>query len=254
MGKTVIVTSGPTNERIDAVMQITNMSTGALGALIAARLAKDPSVDQVFYVSHKMARKPEPGPKLAYVNVTDTDSLLRALTDIAGDVRVDAVVHAAAVGDYKGRWAARAEDVAREIAERGEANGTLGYDEILSILAMPSCLQDDGTKISSYEPNLMVMLDLTTKVIGHIKRLMPEAALIGFKLLENVTNDELVGVASRLREKNGADWIVANDLALIGNGRHPAWIVGPGGVELVCDTKAGIADAIAGLLAGKDPS
>jgi len=29
--KNIIVTSGPTNERIDAVMKITNMSTGALG-------------------------------------------------------------------------------------------------------------------------------------------------------------------------------------------------------------------------------
>lgn len=35
MKKNIIITSGPTNERIDAVMKITNMSTGALGAIVA---------------------------------------------------------------------------------------------------------------------------------------------------------------------------------------------------------------------------
>ena len=33
--KNIIIDAGPTNERIDAVMKITNMSTGALGAIIA---------------------------------------------------------------------------------------------------------------------------------------------------------------------------------------------------------------------------
>ena len=33
--KNIIIDAGPTNERIDAVMKITNMSTGALGSIIA---------------------------------------------------------------------------------------------------------------------------------------------------------------------------------------------------------------------------
>ena len=33
MKKKIIVTAGPTNERIDSVMKITNMSTGALGSV-----------------------------------------------------------------------------------------------------------------------------------------------------------------------------------------------------------------------------
>ena len=35
MKKNIIIDAGPTNERIDAVMKITNMSTGALGSIIA---------------------------------------------------------------------------------------------------------------------------------------------------------------------------------------------------------------------------
>ena len=35
MKKKIIITAGPTNERIDSVMKITNMSTGALGCVFA---------------------------------------------------------------------------------------------------------------------------------------------------------------------------------------------------------------------------
>lgn len=260
--KTVIVTSGPTNEPIDAVMQITNMSTGALGAIIAQSLASDPDIGTVHYLSCKLARKPEGSPKIKLHAIGDTQSLLDALTRLLTDPGepIDAVVHSAAVGDYKGRYAARAEDLAREAAGRalaalsgsgeGDARQT-AEDAILSVLAHPECVQDNGTKISSYEPNLMVMLDLTPKVISHVKKLSPGTRLIGFKLLEGVPEEELVAVASRLREKNGADWIVANDLAKIGNGKHPAIIVGEDGPVLRCRDKAGIARAILGRVTGR---
>ena len=41
MKKTIIITAGPTNERIDDVMKITNMSTGALGCNIAETFLED---------------------------------------------------------------------------------------------------------------------------------------------------------------------------------------------------------------------
>lgn len=259
--KTVIVTSGPTNEPIDAVMQITNMSTGALGAIIAQSLAADPDISTVHYLSCKLAYKPEASPKIRFHAISDTQSLLDTLTGLLTDpdVPIDAVVHSSAVGDYKGRYAARAEDLAKEAAERviDALHGNDGLspqvaeEAILSVLAHPECVQNNGTKISSYEPNLMVMLDLTPKVISHIKKLSPDTRLIGFKLLEGVPEEELIAVASRLREKNGADWIVANDLAKIGQGRHPAIIVGEDGPVLRCRDKAGIAHAILGRVTGR---
>ena len=41
MKKNIIITSGPTNERLDAVMKITNMSTGALGAIVAEEFLQE---------------------------------------------------------------------------------------------------------------------------------------------------------------------------------------------------------------------
>ena len=60
MKKNIIITAGPTNERMDAVMKITNMSTGALGAIIADEFieSKADNIEKLYYISPKLARKP----------------------------------------------------------------------------------------------------------------------------------------------------------------------------------------------------
>ena len=94
----------------------------------------------------------------------------------------------------------------------------------------------------------MTMMELTPKVIGQIKKMAPEVTLVGFKLLEGVSKEELYQVASKLREKNNADFIVANDLAKIGNGKHWAMILNEKGISKECTTKKEIAKALEELL------
>lgn len=266
--KKVVVTAGPTNERIDAVMQITNMSTGALGAKIAETMlnadGQHPGtaeqICKIYYLANKLARKPVvpdgQAYKLDWVPVTDAQDLLEKLTGILKSEKIDLVVHSCAVGDYKARYSARGEDLADEIAEAVAGmrdRGTDIRDTVLKILENPACQANDETKMSSYEKNLLTMMDLTPKVIGCVKETSPSTMLIGFKLLENVPKQELFDVASRLRQKNKADYIIANDLAQIGNGRHPAMIVGEDkimgrdAVVAECGDKAGIADMICRL-------
>ena len=57
MGKNIIIDSGPTNERIDAVMKITNMSTGALGSIVADTILETfgDEIDNLFYISTKLS-------------------------------------------------------------------------------------------------------------------------------------------------------------------------------------------------------
>ena len=248
MKKRIIITSGPTNEQIDAVMKITNMSTGALGSTIAETFLRERSknIEEVYYLSPKLALKPRlTSPLLDYITVESTQDLLDELTHLLTTERIDAVVHSAAVGDYKASYTIRAEDLIDEIIRKqAEAGGVLGYDELMEIFDSPEAVQNDSTKISSYEPHLMTMLTLTPKVISSIKKLSPSTTLVGFKLLEGIARDELLNVASRLREKNQADYIIANDLSKIGNGKHWAMVVGASGVETECETKQEIADAI----------
>lgn len=263
MGKRIIVTAGPTNEQIDSVMKITNMSTGSLGAIIADEIlnAEETSggkiqIDKLYYVSSDMAVKPSASlkswldPRIDLVRVESTDDLLREMTRILTEDKIDLVIHSAAVGDYKAKYTIRGEDLATEIAHKVLA-GTSRFEgvkkAVMEVLDNPQSIQNDDTKISSYEPHLMTMLTLTPKVIGSIKKTSPNTRLVGFKLLDKVSQEELVQVASRLREKNDADFIVANDLSKIGNGKHWALVVGKDGIVQECFTKKEIAKAIISL-------
>jgi len=252
MGKTIIITSGPTNEQIDAVMKITNMSTGALGAVIADAFIKnadDADIDKIYYISPKLAHKPRSSTnKIELLTIESTQDLLDTLTTLLTTQHVDVVVHAAAVGDYKAAYTIRAEDLIDEIWDSVKSGRVSGKNGLMAIFENPRAVQNDETKISSYEPHLMTMMALTPKVIGSIKKLSPNTKLVGFKLLEGVSREELFEVADRLRAKNQADFIVANDLSKIGGGKHWAMIVGPDGVVAECETKDEIAQAIIRLV------
>lgn len=253
MKKNIIIDAGPTNERIDAVMKITNMSTGALGSIIADTLILDyeDDIENLFYVSTKLSYKPKvKSDKITFIQVESTDDLICALDKLFTEYHIDAIVHSAAVGDYKGRYVVRAEDVVEEIVDTNFTN--MSKDEkrekLMSIFETPRAVLADDTKISSYEPNLMVMLDLTPKVISRIKKQSPDTLLVGFKLLEGVSEDELFNVASNLLKKNNADYIVANLLDRIGGGKHFAMIINKDGIVTKCNTKPEIANIISNLI------
>lgn len=254
MKKNIIITAGPTNERLDAVMKITNMSTGALGATIATYFIEneEENINNLYYLSTKLTRKPlVESPKIKFVTVESTDDLLNALKNILTSEKIDAVVHSAAVGDYKGKYSITASMLASELAQYAY-NNRVSLDElregILKILREPSVTVSDDHKISSYEPDLMFKLDLTPKVIGEIKKISPLTKLIGFKLLDGVSEEELIKVATKLREKNKAEYIVANDLSKIGDGKHIAYFVGENGVEYQTETKDEIAKTLHKIL------
>ena len=261
MGKKIIITAGPTDERIDDVMQITNKSGGTLAALIADTLLSNPEtagqIDMIYYVSKKMVRRPNYiAGKITYVDTYSAEDMLQALTKLLTENHIDMVVHNAAVGDYKARYSIRGEDLAKEITDRlydmsvenpKQTDKTV-YDIIMDVIKNPACAADDSGKMSSYEPNLMTMMDLTPKVIGCIKALSPSTILIGSKLLDGVTEEHLFEIADKLAVKNGAEFIIANDLHRIHGDQHWAMIVGNHKVQRTCGTKQDIADAIVNIL------
>lgn len=251
--KNIIIDAGPTNERIDAVMKITNMSTGALGSIIADTILKEygEDIENIFYISPKLCHKPTTiSDKIKFIQIDSTDDLLKALEKLFREKRIDAIVHSSAVGDYKGKYVIRAEDIVEEIVESEFflLSKEQQRERLLKIFENPKAICNDKTKISSYEKNLMVKLDLTPKVISKIKELSPTTKLIGFKLLENVSEEELCDVAHKLLVKNDADYIIANLLNRIGNGKHFAMVVDKNGIKQRCETKQEIAAVIGKLI------
>lgn len=253
MKKNIIITAGPTNEAIDAVMKITNMSTGALGSIVADTLIqeKDDSIGKIYYICPKLCYKPKiESDKFIFVKIDSTDDLLNALEDIFKKEDIYAIVHSSAVGDYKGEFVIRAEDIAEELHQfiQNTDKSNIDVSSILNILKNPTSLCNSQSKISSYEENLFVKLTLTTKVISKIKKFSPNTKLIGFKLLEGVAEEELYEVAHKLLLKNDANFIVANLLNRIGNGKHFAMIIDKEKVVKRCETKQEIANAITNLI------
>ena len=266
MGKTIIITAGATAERIDDDIRLTNMSTGGLAALIAETLLAEhgDEIDRIIYMSPTLARKPKPKPEIEYVCTKTADKLLHALKHYltSPDMHVDAVIHAAAVGDYKGRYVACAGDIADEIANQvldamnpsDPMDANMVHNIVIDVLANPACARDDSAKVSGYEKDLMVMLDPTPKVFEGIKGFSPNTMLIGFRNLENASKRHLFDVASVLRQKAGADYVVANDPTCIDSKGRPSLIVGydghaqRDGLIEECETMNDIAKAIARLV------
>ena len=235
MKKKILITAGPTNEYIDEVMKITNMSTGRLGieltknylnegyevTLIATRSV----VRSNLYERYNLGNNPN----LKTIPIETTENMLQALINESKN-KYDLVIHSSAVGDYKPEFSFRMEDLADELTQ-AITQGLITKEEILSILTNPKCKVNDDTKISSYEPHLTVKLTLTPKLISRLRELFPEATLIGFKLLENVTKEHLLEVAKKLCIKNNMDYIIANDLYDLRQGTHLSFLVNKDGYQ-----------------------
>lgn len=235
--KRILITAGPTNEYIDEVMKITNMSTGRLGIELTKRFLEEGS--KVTLIATRSVIRSGlfekyhliDNPGLKNIPIETTEDMYNAL-EKERENNYDLVIHSSAVGDYKPEFSFRMEDMAEEIAT-AIAEGKITYEEILNILTKPSCKVNDDTKISSYEPHLTVKLTLTTKLISHLKEWYPNSILVGFKLLENVPKEHLMEVAQKLCIKNNMDYIIANDLHDLRNGQHLSFLVNKEGYQNV---------------------
>ncbi|MCQ2550833.1 MAG: hypothetical protein MJ146_01390 [Clostridia bacterium] len=214
----IIITGGPTNEPIDEVMKITNMSTGSLSTELANRFLD--AGYEVTLVLNNMVKYETKSDNLKLIWIETTDDMLKALEE-ESKFGCDALIHASAVGDYKSDFSFLLEDLAKEIFEAKPASA----EEILKIMEDPKCKLYDGSKISSYQKNLTVKLGLTPKIIARLREWYPDSLLIGCKLLENVPKEELFEVATKLAKKNNMDYIMANDLADLRKGMKARYLV-----------------------------
>lgn len=229
--KKILITGGPTNEPIDEVMKITNMSTGGTSVALAETFASN-GYDVVAILNNSV--KLESRSNLRVVHVETTDDMLHAIEAEARRDDIDAIIHAAAVGDYKADYTYLLEDMADEIYS--QLREIKSADDILAIMENPKCKIDNSSKISSYQKNLTVKLGLTPKIISKLRFWFPDALLIGCKLLENVEKGELFDVASALCNKNHMDYILANDLADLRAGKLARYLINKDGfTQIILD-------------------
>lgn len=226
MNMKLLITSGGTSEAIDQVRAITNHASGNLGKIIAEQALK--RGHEVTLVTTRQAVKPNSQKNLTIIEITNVDSLKEILEPLVKTHQ--ALIHSMAVSDYTPVY-------------------MTGLDELRATEDISSLLKKQNTesKISSKDDYQALFLKKTPKVISYVKKWNPAITLFGFKLLVNVPKEELFAVARQSIERNGADYILANDLKDIGENQHIAYLVDKTR-EIQAQTKDEIAQLILNTL------
>ncbi len=229
-----IVTAGGTVEDIDEVRKITNTSTGQLGICLAEEIIKymeqaGEQEYQIHYIVTATAIKPdlfnEEMDHVTLYEVTDTKSVLNTINELFDRYTIDYFIHSMAVSDFTANHMIPMKKLAEEIKLKLESTDKEQWLEAIEhTLKNPKAIMDRSRKISS-DDDMILALKKTTKIISLLKGKNKELFLVGFKLLKNVSEEELIRTANLLAEKNECDLMLANDLESINQGIHQGILI-----------------------------
>ncbi len=237
MGKNILITAGGTSEPIDRVRSITNTGTGKLGSLIAKQFSHYDETDNIFYVHGRNSVIPDCG-KLIKLPILSTDDLLEAVTKLCSENRIDVVVHSMAVSDFKVRSVLSASTV-YSLCRASDSQENVFY------FVDKEDLTKKHNKIGSDTEDPVIFLEKTPKILPVFREKLPAAVIIGFKLLDGVSHEELTDTAYRLLQKNGCDYVLANDYRTVEAGVHQGFLIDKDKNEISCTGKEMIAEIIA---------
>ena len=210
--KKIVITAGGTSEKIDNVRKITNYSSGKTGKAIADEFLKDENTF-IYYICTKDAARPT-SDRVKIIEIEGTMELKTAVEMVLITDSIDYFIHSMAVSDYMKDYVTTVEKIKYSITHNDDIDEAFRNIEVI-----------EGNKLSSYENSLVIVLRPTPKIISLIKKISPSTLLVGFKLLDGVSKEKLINVATKLRDKNNCDLVVANDLSTIKEGNNKAYIV-----------------------------
>ena len=215
----ILITGGNTLVPIDKVRCISNIFTGRTGAALAIH-AHERCHAVTLLTSHPDAVSVITGAAatqgssrwtlLAYKTFDDLENMMARLiardpdAPARGSNSLDAVIHCAAVSDYRSAGIFAPTPGTRFNADQG----TWGCDR-----GAPGLQDRAAGKVKSDEPELWLRLVRTPKLVDRIRTDWDFAGLlVKFKLEVGITEEELLAVAERSRKQSNADLMVANTL------------------------------------------
>ena len=214
----LLLTAGNTQTPIDQVRCITNIFTGRTGGQIAVEAHRRRHTVHLL-TSHPDAVEPPANADSRWTvqPYRTFDDLEAAMAALIPKGRFDAIVHCAAVSDY------------RVTGTYAPAPGTTfsAIDATWSAAGGPPRLADVARgKVKSSHSELWMRLEPTPKVVDRIRRDWGfTGVLVKFKLEVGVSEEELLAIAEQSRLQSAADLMVANTL----EGMHDWAYLGPVG-------------------------
>lgn len=209
--KKILITSGGTKVKIDMVRHIANMSSGTFGAKIAAESLN--ANYNVHFLHAKNSKTPFKIELDFFKETPDVQTLLKTHEYIN---KLNKANYSESIYEYF-------EDYHTKLLETINS-----YQPDIIVLA--AAVSDYGVdnyvdgKIRT-KSDMVINLTPYPKIISSIKTVAPNAKLIGFKLLVNSSQEELILNAMKSIETNKCDLVVANDLRDIKNNDHRILLV-----------------------------
>lgn len=215
-GQCVLVTLGGTNEKIDGVRVLSNLSQGVTGSTIADFFAeKGAKVTSLCGYGSKTPRVAVE--RIDYFSFSDLNN---KMSQLLSERKFDAVIHLAAVGDYS--------------VSKIKMDGELQSPE--STEKLPS----DKKLVLELQPNFKILDRLRDYSLNkNIK-------VVGFKLTNGISTNETCAPAVEISKKQVVDYIVHNDLNEIDtkSGKHQATLYQDGKAVHQTSNKTELASAL----------
>lgn len=224
----IAITAGGTEEPIDGVRKITNMSSGSLSwhcleALLAYMQKHNNRDFTVHYIKAPKAITKELRAKDAlhinFIDVTNTQSVYDAVESLMNEVNVDIFIHAMAVSDFAYSYSVSKEDLAEQLYFDFMGNNNITIKEIKEVLSCPKYRHRPEDKISSNQ-DIIMGFETTPKVISLIKKMNPKTFLVGFKLVKHNEDNHMIEQAEKLRLANKCDAVFANEASQLSEKEH----------------------------------
>ena len=246
----ILITAGGTSEQIDNVRRISNSGTGRLGALIAdAYAAAKIEEIHIVYICSENAARPC-SPQLEVITANDVRSVETAIRAVCEKTAFAVIIHSMAISDYVVRAVSDSARMTRGIIESlsvlscGDSDSPeeAVRDAILSPPPLPG--EETASKISSDKEDLVVVLGKAPKLISQLRGLADKAVIVGFKLLSDSNEAELIKAGRALLVKNDCDFVFANDMKTVLSDNHEGILISRDGTCERASGKEQIADLI----------
>ncbi|MFM6927451.1 MAG: bifunctional phosphopantothenoylcysteine decarboxylase/phosphopantothenate--cysteine ligase CoaBC [Bdellovibrio sp.] len=179
----VLVTAGGTQEPIDTVRTITNLSSGRTGISLAEYLSQM-GFDVTLLQAHGTAKAEHVTHRDFFTSFASLDEKMRHYLSTEN---FSHVIHAAAVSDYS--------------VDHIEVNGH-SYRPL------------EVKKVSSDAETMNVVLKRNPKIVDHLKEYSrnKDLKVVAFKLTSHATPEQKLAAVNKLFTASHADYVVHNDL------------------------------------------